>query len=602
MTSLRDYLEVRTATPANFSPDGASVLVHSDLGGTVQLYRVPATGGALEPLTDFAEPVSGEYLEGGGGRILLTMDEGGNERLQLFLLDPDTRASEPLVHDPRFIHHPGGSTRDGTLLAYGCNRRNGTDFDVYVRRLADGEERCVFAPGGWAEPVGFSPDGRWLAVSRPSERSGDNDLFLLDVEGDEVLDVGPHDDEAELGTPAWLAGSRSFLFATSIGRDTVAVARFDLDGRAWRYVLEDGWDLECTTDRAGSRLLVTANADGYSRLELRDAETLALVREVPLPGRGLVTSAAFSPDGRRLVLGFTSPTVPGDAWIHDLDEGTSARLTESPSSVAQELLVEPELHRLESFDGEPVPLFAFLPPGAGEQAPVIVYVHGGPESQLRPRFLALLQYFVGEGFAVVAPNVRGSTGYGKRYEHLDDVERRLDSVRDLAALHDWLAADPRFDERRVVLYGGSYGGYMVLAGLAFHPERWAAGIDVVGISDLVTFLEHTADWRRPYREREYGSLEHHRHVLESASPISRVDAIRAPLFIIHGANDPRVPLGEAEQIHRELSARGVRCELLVYGDEGHGLKKLANRLDAYPQAVAFVHDVLAAPADRGAAG
>jgi dipeptidyl aminopeptidase/acylaminoacyl peptidase len=222
----------------------------------------------------------------------------------------------------------------------------------------------------------------------------------------------------------------------------------------------------------------------------------------------------------------------------------------------------------------------------------VFVIHGGPEAQLRPVWSPISQYFVSHGLAVAAPNVRGSTGYGKRYEHLDDVERRLDSVRDLASLHDALGEAGRIDRTRSVLYGGSYGGYMVLAGLAFQPERWAAGIEIVGISSLVTFLENTADWRRPFREREYGSLAHDRDFLLQASPLTHVDRIRAPLFVIHGANDPRVPLGEAEQIHRSLTERGIRCELLAYEDEGHGLKKLKNKLDAYPRAVAFLEEVL----------
>ena len=226
---------------------------------------------------------------------------------------------------------------------------------------------------------------------------------------------------------------------------------------------------------------------------------------------------------------------------------------------------------------------------------MVVNIHGGPEAQARPIFNPLAQYFVSHGFAVAVPNVRGSTGYGKRYEHLDDVRLRLDSVRDLVGLHDWLAGEGRFDTDRVVLYGGSYGGYMVLAGLAFHPELWAAGIDIVGISSLVTFLENTAPWRRAFREREYGSLERDRDFLLEASPLTHVDAIRAPLFVIHGANDPRVPSARRRQMHRVLTEKGFRCELLVYDDEGHGLQKLPNRLDAYPKAVAFLEDVVGYP-------
>jgi dipeptidyl aminopeptidase/acylaminoacyl peptidase len=242
-----------------------------------------------------------------------------------------------------------------------------------------------------------------------------------------------------------------------------------------------------------------------------------------------------------------------------------------------------------------VPVFLWEPEGDGP-FPVVVMVHGGPESQFQPAFLPsytpLQQHLVARGFAVAAPNVRGSTGYGKRYEHLDDVRLRLDSVQDLASLHDWLAARPTIDGDRAVLYGRSYGGYMVLAGLAFQPERWAAGIECVGISNFVTFLENTAAWRRAVREPEYGSIERDRDFLLEASPITHVDRIRAPLFIQHGANDPRVPLSETQQIHRVLAEKGIRCELLVHEDEGHMIGKLENRIETFERAVAFLEEVL----------
>jgi dipeptidyl aminopeptidase/acylaminoacyl peptidase len=334
----------------------------------------------------------------------------------------------------------------------------------------------------------------------------------------------------------------------------------------------------------------------HSRVELRDARTIELRGELPLPGRGVLgmpyEEPYFSPDGRLLAYQYTSPLVPGDAWVADVGTGESTRLTQSPHGIDEAELVEPELHRFPSFDGESIPVFLYEPRGANGPPPVVFVIHGGPEAQLRPVWQPLIQYFVSHGLAVAGPNVRGSSGYGKRYEHLDDVERRLDSVADLAALHDALAVAGRIDRDRAVLYGGSYGGYMVLAGLAFQPERWAAGIELVGISSLVTFLENTAEWRRRFREREYGSLERDRDFLLEASPLTRVDEIRAPLFVIHGANDPRVPVGEAQQIHRSLTERGIRCELLVYDDEGHGLKKLPNKLDAYPRAAAFLDEVL----------
>ena len=218
-------------------------------------------------------------------------------------------------------------------------------------------------------------------------------------------------------------------------------------------------------------------------------------------------------------------------------------------------------------------------------------VHGGPESQARPIFSAVRAALLAAGYGVVVPNVRGSTGYGKRYAALDDTTRRLDSVRDLAAVHGALAG-AGFDPGRAILWGGSYGGYMVLAGLAFQPELWAAGVDIVGISNLVTFLENTSDYRRAHREREYGSLAHDRAFLTEASPLTHAEAIRAPLFVIHGRNDPRVPVGEAEQLVANLTARGVPCTLRIYEDEGHGLARLENQLDAYPAAIAFLDGVV----------
>jgi len=305
----------------------------------------------------------------------------------------------------------------------------------------------------------------------------------------------------------------------------------------------------------------------------------------------------FSKDGSLLAFGFSRPTEPHDVYLYDLDARALTRLTTSPRGVDTTTLVEPALHRYESFDGESIPAFLFEPEGEGP-FPVVVTVHGGPESQWRPwfapSFAPLTQYLVSRGYAVAAPNVRGSTGYGKRFEHLDDVELRLDSVRDLASLHAWLGARPEIDASRAVLYGRSYGGYMVLAGLAFQPDLWAAGIEAVGISSLVTFLENTSDYRRAAREREYGSLARDRDFLVAASPVTHIDAIRAPLFVQHGRNDPRVPVGESEHIHGVLTEKGVRCELLIFEDEGHTVEKLPNRIEAFTRAVAFLDEVLAA--------
>jgi dipeptidyl aminopeptidase/acylaminoacyl peptidase len=581
---------MRQALPLSFSADGSTLLVGSNIPGTQQLYVVPARGGELQQLTDFAEPVSGQFLP--DGRILLEMDERGNERTQLYLLDAEPGAEpEPLVVDPRFMHATAHVGRDGTLLAYATNRRNGRDFDVVAHTLPGGEERS-FEVGGWCGVESISPDGRWIVMGRDGERAGEHDLFLLGVDTGEVAHVTPHDEDAAYYEAVWLPDSSGFFAATNDGRDTYAVARFDLGSRRWEAVVEAAWDLECGGDDAGRSLLVMANEDGYSRLELRDPLTLELRQVVPLPGRGVVSQPVFSSDGSLLAFGFARATEPYDVYVYDLGAHALTRLTVSPRDIDPATLVEPELHHYASFDGESVPVFLYEPDGEGP-FPVVVSVHGGPESQARPEFAPLTQHLVSRGYAVAVPNVRGSTGYGKRYEHLDDIRKRLDSVHDLASLHEWLSARPEIDGSQAVLYGRSYGGYMVLAGLAFQPDLWAAGIECVGIASLVTFLENTSDYRRAVREREYGSLTDDRDFLVEASPLTHVDAIRVPLFVQHGRHDPRVPVGESEEIHRVLTEKGIRSELLIFEDEGHAVTKLPNRIELFTRAVAFLDEVLA---------
>jgi dipeptidyl aminopeptidase/acylaminoacyl peptidase len=590
---LRSLLELRTASPAGIHGD--SVLVRCDVPGTTQLFRASIGGGELEQLTSFPDPVDGRFVPG-SGRVLVEHDDAGNEHVQLSVLEPDGRL-EPVVRDPAFVHRSPHLSSDGSLLAYATNRDNGVDWVVYVRSLRDGSEQRAFGGHGLCEPADFSPDGRLLAVLQDSGRNADNDLYLVSLDEHAERHVSPHDEAAMYGPPVWRPDGSSCFVATNEGSETRAIKRLDVASGKWETVVESEWDLECHGDDAGRLLVVHANEDGYSRLELRDGATLEHLADVPLPGRGVAESIVLAHDGSRLAFKFSSPVDPGDVWAYDVEARELTRVTQLPRSVDVASLREPALHRFESFDGLSVPVFLWEPDGEGP-FPVVVMVHGGPEAQFLPAFLPsftpFTQHLVSRGYAVAAPNVRGSTGYGKRYEHLDDVRLRLDSVRDLGSLYDWLATRPGIDAARAVLYGRSYGGYMVLAGLAFQPERWAAGIECVGISNFVTFLENTAPWRRAAREPEYGSLENDREFLVEASPITHVDRIRVPLFIQHGANDPRVPLEETEQIHGVLTRKGIRCELLVHEDEGHAIGKLDNRVETFERAGAFLDEVLQA--------
>jgi dipeptidyl aminopeptidase/acylaminoacyl peptidase len=590
------------------------ILAGSDESGSLQLAEIEPDGTML-PLTALPGACTGRYLPGPGGpggrAVIVSHDDGGNERHQLSLLRlplPGGAAAtledlEPLVHDPRYIHTLADVQPD--RICYLTNRRNGVDFDPVIRDLDTGADQALVL-GAWSfDEAVLSPDGRWLALvvaSPVTPRS--SGVVLADLTappGSGVTEVTTPDEPAWNGCVRWAPGSDAFVFTSNTGREFTGVARYDLATARWSWlVTDDGADLTGWLSPDGSRLLVERNDDGASVLTLHDGVTGAHRRDIGLPDTGSLTGPRspdprWAPDSRTVVVSISGTMLPSDVLRVDIGAAAVATLTHSAASLGADRPVPAEQHRIPAPDGELVPCLVYpgSPADPALAGSAVVFVHGGPEGQSKRSFNPQVQALAAAGHTVLVPNVRGSTGYGKRWYSADDGRRRLASVADLAAVHAYLpslGADPA----RAALWGGSYGGYMVLAGLAFQPDLWAAGVDIVGISSLVTFLENTSAYRRAYREREYGSLARDRDFLHEASPLTRIDDVRAPLFIIHGANDPRVPLSEAEQIHAALTARGRECELLVYGDEGHGLAKRPNRLDALPKAIAFLARHLAA--------
>lgn len=298
---------------------------------------------------------------------------------------------------------------------------------------------------------------------------------------------------------------------------------------------------------------------------------------------------SFSADSKRLAFSFHGATKTSDIHVWDLESDELRAVTRaSHGGLSPDRFVPPELVYYPTFDDQEIPAWFYQPEPQAEPAPAVVVVHGGPEGQSRPNLSFLAQYLVQHGYAVLVPNVRGSTGYGNAYSHLDDVEKRMDSVADLAHAAAWMKRQAGVAGDRIAVYGGSYGGFMVLAALTTYPDVFAMGVDIVGISNFVTFLGKTSGYRRAHREAEYGSLEKDRAFLERISPLNHIEKIKVPVMVIHGANDPRVPLSEAEQLVAALEARGIETEFLVFEDEGHGLVKLANKLVAYPAIVDFL--------------
>jgi dipeptidyl aminopeptidase/acylaminoacyl peptidase len=601
---IERYLNARMAYGPSFSADGQQIAFLTNITGMPQVWRIDLPGGPddlrwPDQITFAPDRVMGaEYAPAPGDkRLIYSRDVGGNEKAQLFLLAEDGIETSLTTGHEEAMHLPGEWSRDGSRILFAANRRHAGLFDLYVQDL-DGEARMIWQNEnpGYLFGSRFAPDGQHAAVIH-NMSSFNHALYEVNLTTGESRRLTPADKPARYVAFAYANDGSALYINTDYEADFLYVARLDLTTLAMTPIAQRDWDIDgIALSNDGRRLAYVVNVDGASELYLLDL-TSSETSTAPIPDSpGVCEMLTFSPNDSLIAFTRTGATRTYDVFVWDLGGNRVYPVTQSShGGLPTESFITPEVIHYPTFDinasGETrtIPAWLFKPGlPAGEKAPVIVYVHGGPEGQTRAIFMAILQYFLHNGYAVLAPNVRGSTGYGKAYSHLDDVRLRMDSVADLAHAAYWLKAQPDIDGDRIVVYGGSYGGFMVLAALTHYPDLWAAGVDIVGISSFVSFLKNTSDYRRAHREAEYGSLEHDSEWMESIAPINHVDRITAPLMVIHGANDPRVPLGEAEQLVEALKTRNVPVEFLVFDDEGHGLAKLKNKLVAYPAVVDFL--------------
>ena len=590
MADIKAFYEVSTSTGGVFMKDG-SFLFLSNKSGMNQVWR-GRVGEAPVQVTNLPDRVWSLKAAPNGEDALVTMDHGGDEQEQIFLLKKGCSEPINLTNNPKARNQLGGMTPDGKTVVFASNARSAANFDICTVDTETGEWKIALENhDNYNWPAALSPNGRYLLYNKLNGLS-DNHLWMLDLETGEAKDVGTPGAYAAYTSPAFLHDSTGFFLCTDEDAEFACLAYYDIASGKMTKVYAPEWDVEALAVSPDDRYLAMfINEDGCDTLKVYDFKR-ELFLNIPQPPKGVSSywRINWSCEGHKILFTLTTGTMPCNLWMLDIDNMHLERVTESAmDGIDPDELVDAELRHYTSFDGLTVPYWYYKAPGKDVgPRPVLIDIHGGPEGQERPMFTALTEYLVSQGFNIIAPNVRGSVGYGKTYTHLDDVEKRLDSVQDIDSLVKHLVETGIADKDRIAVMGASYGGFMTLSCVTRYPDLWACGIDVVGMTNLVTFLENTSEYRRAHRESEYGTLARDRETLYNVSPIAKVDDIKAPLMVIHGANDPRVPVTEADMIVENVKSRGIEVKYLRYEDEGHGLAKRKNQLDCYPQVVAFL--------------
>lgn len=575
----RPYLESRGAGFTGWDPSTRAVLISTRFANVSQLHRVAMPMGARTQISFEAEPVSGGYAPAKGDIILVTKDRGGDEYFQLHTLK-DGRLT--LLTDGKSRNQPNAWSRDGELIAFSSTRRNGVDSDLYVMNPRDpASARMVYQSkgGGWAVSA-FAPDKRSAYVADYNSVQ-DVDLYRLDLETGAMTAIG--DPKAEIAYGGMEIAPDGTIWATSDqGSDFQSLGRLDPATGRFTPVSEEGWDVDSfDLSDDGKTIAYVVNQAGSDRLRLHDVASGKVTKVDALPA-GQIGGLEIAPWGE-IGFSFSSAKSAADVWSLDPKTMQLTRWTASETGGLDAAVnVEPRIVTTKSFDGLAVSGLLYLPDPAKfpGKRPLIVSVHGGPEGQSTAGFQGRSNYLLNElGIGVFYPNVRGSTGYGKTFVSLDNGPfKREDSVKDMAALIDAVRADPAIDPARVGLSGGSYGGYMCYAAAVQLKDKLTATQCTVAISNFVSFLENTNPYRQDLRRVEYGDerVPAQRAKLAAISPLTRVNEITKPMFVITGANDPRVPKSEADQMVAAIRANGGEAWHLVAADEGHGYAKKAN--------------------------
>ena len=595
--TVEAFAKIGSATSPSFSPDARQLAFVSALSGTPQIWIMPSAGGFPEQITAFDDPVTGVRWSPDGKWLAFGLAPGGGLNSQVWLVRPNGTGLRRITDGGRTNNWLGEWLDDGSALTIASNRRDPAGVEPYLVD-PDGNHTLIAKSDGIASIADVSRDGRTILLYRLVSRGNDN-LYLWDrASGRETL-LTPHDGPAEFSGVLSPDGKTVWL-TTNATTDRAALGRALVGekgaGPIEVVIARDDAELESIEiDPSGSRLLLGWNVAGRSELQTYEIES-GRTRKMNAPGE-IVFSPRFSQDGRYLLVNAGGAAAPVDIWLVDTQTGDQRQLTRSPHpGIDLASLVRPELVQWKAHDGLPLSGWLYRPDGAKGPGPIVLSFHGGPEGQERTYLRDVYQALLSQGISVLAPNVRGSSGFGKRFVNLDNGALRVDSVRDIRSTVEFAVSSGIADPQRVGIMGGSYGGYMVMAGLAEYPELFGAGANLFGVVNFETFFAETEPWMAAISKVEYGDPDTEKEMLRELSPIHKVDRVVAPTIVLHGANDTNVPVVEAEQVVDSLKKRNVPVRYVLFPDEGHGWRKTVNRITSTVEIVEWFSKYLATPA------
>jgi dipeptidyl aminopeptidase/acylaminoacyl peptidase len=579
-----------------YSPDGSAIAHVNNGSGQFNLWLMPSGGGFPLQLTAFTDNMLHNFAWAPDGKRLLIMaDQNGDEQHQLYLVDATGGWPEAVTakFDSQHNINTEAFSPDGEWIAYAANDANPANMDVILRNLRTGESRRPLPAGKLYEPVAWSPDGRWLTVM--DIRSNiDQDILVLDVASGAVESATPHEGEVIFFAGPWAPDSSGFYLVTNAGREFNGLAFYSLADKRWTWVETPDHDIEnVVISRNGRTMVWAVNEGGRSRLYGRDLST-GQPRKLPDLPLGVILNMALSPDGERLALVFARPLEASNLYEFELRSGDFRRLGQSMlGGIDPADLVEPELVAYPTHDGRMIPAWLYRPKGEGP-FPAVLSIHGGPEAQERPsyNYNGLYQYLVHRGFAVLAPNIRGSSGYGISYQRLIHRDWGGAELGDIEHAAKYLRSLSWIDSNRIAIFGGSFGGFATLSAITRLPAYWAAAVDLVGPSNLITFVKSVPPFWQRFMKMWVGDAEEDREMLIERSPITYVDNVRAPLLVIQGAKDPRVVKAESDQMVERIRQNGGKVEYFVDENEGHGAGRRENLVNWMRMTVQFLEDQL----------